>query len=50
MKVPMDITLDEEIAKRYSGRYSKSVRKPAICMEKAAEKLMDEFIAGEIIA
>ena len=42
--------MDEEIASKYRGRYSTSVRKPPICMEKAAAHLMDELIAGVIIA
>ena len=50
MQVPMDIILNEEIASKYRGRYSTSVRKPPISMEKAAAELMEELIAGGIIA
>ena len=50
MQVPMDIVLDEKVADKYRGRYSTSVRKPPICLEKAAAKLMDELIQGGIIA
>ena len=50
MNVPMDIRLDEDMARKYRGHYSTSVRKPPICMEGAAAKLMDELLAAGIIA
>ena len=49
MHVPMDIELDEDLARRYKGHYSTYVRKPPICMEKAAAKLVNELVEGGIV-
>ena len=49
MRVPMEIELDEDIARKYRGHYTTHVRRPPICMENAAAKLVNELVEGGII-
>ena len=49
MERPMDIELDEEVAKYKRGRYGTDARRPPICMEKPAKELMEELEDVKII-
>jgi len=50
MEREMDIVLDEDIAKYKRGHYGTDARRPPICMEQAANDLIDELEEVNIIA